>query len=135
MSNWGLGLAAAAVALTLSNSAFAFDTSADKSAPKVSGIGMNITDAAIKPWNISYFYDGTNLPDGSGTVSAGEKIYSAQCAMCHGDFGEGAHGYPKMVGDPVDQFEASAKAGVDAVSNRGLNNNWGNAPTLMDMIH
>ncbi len=135
MSNWSLGLAATAVALTLSANAFAFDAAALKSAPKVQGVGMNITNAAIKPWDISYFYDGTNLPDGKGTVSAGEKIYQEQCAMCHGDFGEGAHGYPKMVGDPVDQFEASAKAGVDAVSNRGLNNNWGNAPTLMDMIH
>lgn len=135
MSNWSLGLTTAAVALTLSVNAFAFDASALKDAPKVHGVGMNITEAALKPWDISYFYDGTNLPDGKGTVSAGEKIYNEQCAMCHGDFGEGAHGYPKMVGDPIDQFEASARAGVDAVSNRGINNTWGNAPTLMDEIH
>jgi cytochrome c5 len=135
MSKLNLGLAAVAVALTLSGNAFAFDTAADKTAPKISGVGMKITQAALKPWDISYFYDGTNLPDGKGTVSAGEKIYNKDCAMCHGDFGEGAHGYPKMVGDPVDQFEASAKAGVDAVGNRGINNTWGNAPTLMDEIH
>lgn len=133
--NWSLGLTTAAVALTLSANAFAFDTSALKGAPKVHGVGMNITKAAIKPWDISYFYDGTNLPDGKGTVSAGEKIYNQDCAMCHGDFGEGAHGYPKMAGDPIKQFEAEAKAGANAVSPRGLNNTWGNAPTLMDMIH
>lgn len=135
MSKLSLGLAAAAVALTVSGTASAYDTKVLKGAPKVDGVGMHITDAAIKPWDISYFYDGTNLPDGKGTVAEGNKIYTKDCAMCHGDFGEGAHGYPKMMGDPMDQFEASAKAELDAVGNRGINNAWGDAPTLMDMIH
>lgn len=98
------------------------------------GIGKSITDEAIAPWDISVFFDGENLPAGKGSVADGEHIYQAKCAMCHGEFGEGAKGYPKMLGDPLEQLHARAKADEDTVGIRGINNLWGHAPTLYDYI-
>ncbi|MFP4252281.1 MAG: c-type cytochrome [Guyparkeria sp.] len=128
-SKFGLGLAAGAMALGLSTAGIA-----DEHASGFNGIGKNITEKAIEPWDISVFYDGENLPKGEGSVADGEQPYQAQCAMCHGDFGEGAEGYPKMAGDPMPQFVESLKQGLDGVGNRGVNNAWGHAPTLFDMI-
>ena len=128
-SKFGLGLAAGAMALGLSTAGIAASHS-----DGFNGIGKNITEEAVKPWDISVFFDGENLPKGSGSVAEGEEPYIAQCAMCHGDFGEGAEGYPKMAGDPMPQFVESLKQGLDGVGNRGVNNAWGHAPTLFDMI-
>jgi cytochrome c len=33
--------------------------------------------------------DGKGLPEGSGSVQNGQKIYAATCAACHGQRGEG----------------------------------------------
>jgi cytochrome c len=33
--------------------------------------------------------DGTGLPPGSGTASAGAKVFADNCAACHGDKGQG----------------------------------------------
>jgi len=98
------------------------------------GIGKGITEEAIKPWDISVFFDGENLPAGKGSVAEGEKIYQAKCAMCHGEFGEGAKGYPKMLGDKLEVLKKHAKADEDTVGGRGINNLWGHAPTLFDYI-
>ena len=128
-SKFGLGLAAGVMALGLSTAGIA-----GGHADGFNGIGAKITEKAVEPWDISVFYDGTNLPEGSGTVEAGQNPYDAKCAMCHGAFGEGAEGYPKMAGDPMPAFIKSLKQGLDGVGNRGVNNAWGHAPTLFDMI-
>jgi mono/diheme cytochrome c family protein len=41
--------------------------------------------------------DGTGLPEGSGTAAAGREVFSANCARCHGDKGEGGVG-PRLAG-------------------------------------
>jgi S-disulfanyl-L-cysteine oxidoreductase SoxD len=41
--------------------------------------------------------DGTGLPEGSGTAVAGRELFSANCARCHGDKGEGGVG-PRLAG-------------------------------------
>jgi cytochrome c len=125
-SKFGLGLAAGAMALGLSTAGIAGE---------FNGIGKKITEQAVKPWDISVHFDGTGLPKGSGSVEEGQAPYDAKCAMCHGAFGEGAEGYPKMMGDPMPTFIKSLAQGLDAVGNRGVNNTWGHAPTLYDMIH
>lgn len=129
-SKFGLGLAAGAMALGLSTVSFA----SSHGGATIDGVGKKITEKAIEPWDISVFFDGTNLPKGSGSVQAGQEPYDTQCAMCHGAFGEGAEGYPKMMGDPMPQFIESLKQGLDGVGNRAVNNAWGHAPTLFDMI-
>src|SRR5580658_4316032 len=50
-------------------------------------IGQTPTEGLIKAWNIDIAPDGTNLPDGSGSVAQGQKIFADTCAACHGEHG------------------------------------------------
>ncbi len=103
-------------------------------AAPVSGVGTAITEAELVNWDISVYFDGEGLPEGSGTMEQGEEIWTAKCAMCHGDFGEGVRGYPKMMGADLDEFNETAVNNGFNVENRGINNMWAHAPTLFDMI-
>src|ERR1700691_1191380 len=51
------------------------------------GIGQTPTEELIKTWNIDIAPDGANLPDGSGSVAQGQKIFADTCAACHGEHG------------------------------------------------
>jgi S-disulfanyl-L-cysteine oxidoreductase SoxD len=62
------------------------------------GIGREATAAEIKGWDIAVRPDGKGLPPGSGTVAQGEEIFQAQCASCHGEFGEGKDRWPVLAG-------------------------------------
>jgi len=52
-------------------------------------LGRPATDVTIAAWNIDVSPDGAGLPKGNGSVAAGQAIYAAQCAACHGARGEG----------------------------------------------
>lgn len=52
----------------------------------------------ISAWDIDIRPDGQGLPEGSGTVAQGEPIYIENCAVCHGDFGEGVDRWPVLAG-------------------------------------
>jgi len=52
----------------------------------------------IDAWDIDVRPDGTGLPVGSGNAIAGADLYDAQCASCHGDFGEGTGRWPVIAG-------------------------------------
>lgn len=77
--------------------------------------------------------DGAELPPGRGTVGEGEELYRAQCAVCHGQRGEGiAPVYPALIGrDPAFEDFAFARD-PDAVHTIG--NYWPYATTLFDYI-
>ncbi|MEL6362293.1 MAG: cytochrome c [Pseudomonadota bacterium] len=62
------------------------------------GLGRTALPEEIKAWDIDVRPDGHGLPKGSGMVSEGERIYSEQCAACHGDFGEGVGRWPALAG-------------------------------------
>lgn len=98
------------------------------------GIGTDTSEKETHTWDISVFYDGENLPDGVGNMEEGEELYNTRCAMCHGDFGEGANQYPKLLGAEVDDLVSAAQDGENNVLMRGVNNYWGHAPTLFDTI-
>lgn len=51
-------------------------------------LGKKATPAEIAGWNIDVRPDGAGLPDGQGSVAQGNDVYDANCAMCHGTFGE-----------------------------------------------
>lgn len=91
------------------------------------GIGSSPTKEQIAGWTIAVPPDGANLPPGKGTVSQGEKIYSTNCAMCHGGFGEGAHGYPALVGGVGSLASAAPEKTVGSY--------WPYATTLWDYIN
>lgn len=53
------------------------------------GIGRQPLADEIARRDITVFPTGAGLPKGRGSAVAGEPIYRAQCASCHGDRGEG----------------------------------------------
>jgi S-disulfanyl-L-cysteine oxidoreductase SoxD len=61
------------------------------------GIGRPATPAEIAGWSIGIGRDGSNLPEGRGTVGHGREVFDQQCAACHGDKGEGGVG-DRLVG-------------------------------------
>jgi cytochrome c len=64
----------------------------------VFGLGREATAEEVAAWDIDIRPDGTGLPVGSGTVADGEPIYTDNCAVCHGDFGEGVGRWPVLAG-------------------------------------
>ena len=65
---------------------------------KPAPLGRVALPEEIKAWDIAIRPDGQNLPPGKGSVKQGEKLYGEQCAICHGEFGEGAGNFPVLVG-------------------------------------
>ena len=62
------------------------------------GLGRPATAEEVAGWDVDVRPDGTGLPSGSGSVADGEEIYLERCAVCHGEFGEGAGRYPVLMG-------------------------------------
>ena len=67
-------------------------------ARKTYGIGRIAEPREIAGWDIDVRPDGQGLPDGQGSVKAGEEVYLARCAACHGEFGESAGRWPQVAG-------------------------------------
>lgn len=61
-------------------------------------IGRDAKPAEIKAWNIDVRPDFKGLPKGSGSVKLGEQVWEAQCASCHGIFGESNEVFTPIVG-------------------------------------
>lgn len=61
-------------------------------------LGREALSEEIAAWDIDIRPDGTGLPEGRGTVAQGEPIYTDNCAVCHGDFGEGTGRWPVLAG-------------------------------------
>lgn len=51
-------------------------------------LGRPLGAAEIAPWDIDVRPDGKGLPVGRGSAAEGQALYDAQCASCHGTFGE-----------------------------------------------
>jgi cytochrome c len=67
-------------------------------AGKKLGLGREATPQEVAAWDIDVRPDGLGLPKGKGTVAQGEEIFQAQCAVCHGEFGEGKDRWPAIAG-------------------------------------
>lgn len=61
-------------------------------------MGRAATKAEVKAWDIDVRPDFKGLPKGSGTVAQGEQVWEAQCASCHGSFGESNEVFTPIVG-------------------------------------
>jgi len=88
-------------------------------------IGSVASSAEVAKWDISVYSTGRNLPAGSGTVQAGEKIYANQCQACHGESGKGGLG-DALVGG------VGSLASVKPL--RTVGSFWPYAPTVFDYI-
>ena len=89
MSRFSKTLIAALLAGT-AFSAAAFD--------RFPGIGREATEAEVEAWDIDVRPDFVGLPKGSGSVDDGIDIWEAQCASCHGIFGESNEVFTPIVG-------------------------------------
>ncbi len=67
-------------------------------APRFDGVGRTATPAEIRAWDIDVRPDFKGLPTGQGSVKRGEQVWEAQCASCHGTFGESNEVFTPMVG-------------------------------------
>jgi S-disulfanyl-L-cysteine oxidoreductase SoxD len=65
---------------------------------KFEGIGKPATANEVKAWDIDVRPDFKGLPKGQGSVTQGEKIWEAQCASCHGSFGESNEVFTPLAG-------------------------------------
>jgi len=108
-----------AVAIALS----AFSNEAQAQSPY--GIGRPATAAEIAGWNIDIGRDGSNLPEGSGSVSHGREVFAQQCASCHGEKGEGGLG---------DRLAGGQGTIGTPKPIRTVGSYWPYAPTLFDYI-
>jgi len=61
------------------------------------GAGRPPTAEELRELGAAIAPDGTGLPEGSGTAAAGRELFSATCARCHGEKGEGGVG-PRLAG-------------------------------------
>lgn len=62
------------------------------------GIGRAALPEEVAAWDVAIMPDGRGLPEGAGNVLDGEDLWIDQCAVCHGDFAEGAGNWPQIVG-------------------------------------
>lgn len=62
------------------------------------GIGRAATPNEVRAWDIDVRPDFKGLPKGKGTVAQGQVIWEAQCASCHGVFGESNSVFSPIVG-------------------------------------
>lgn len=83
--------------LKLTVAALALAAASPAAAEKL-GLGRAATDAEIAAWDIDIHPDGSGLPEGSGDVWTGDEVFAMHCAVCHGDFAEGAGNWPKLAG-------------------------------------
>ncbi len=91
------------------------------------GLGQPITEADVKPWDITILPDGTNLPPGSGTAAVGAKVFVDKgCNQCHGDGGKGGKN-AALVTDEKLQGQ-----GIEA--NKTIKDFWAYSTTLYDYI-
>lgn len=67
-------------------------------AEKFPGIGRAATPAEVKAWDIDVRPDFKGLPKGQGSVHQGEVLWEAQCASCHGSFGESSDIFTPIAG-------------------------------------
>jgi S-disulfanyl-L-cysteine oxidoreductase SoxD len=75
-------------------------TASKSSAPVMAymGIGRTATPNEVVAWDIDVRPDFKGIPKGAGSVSQGEKLWEAQCASCHGSFGENNQVFTALVG-------------------------------------
>lgn len=62
------------------------------------GLGRVATPDEVKAWDIDVRPDFVGLPKGSGSVAKGMEVWEAQCASCHGVFGESNEVFTPIVG-------------------------------------
>lgn len=97
------------------------------------GLGSRATAAHIAKMDFDVGPEGIELPRGRGTVAEGAVLYKAQCAMCHGQNGEGMPpAFPRLVGrEPAAE---DFKFANDPKLAKTIGNYWPHATTVFDYV-
>jgi cytochrome c len=69
-----------------------------QAAAPLTNLGRPATTKEVAAWDIDVRPDFKGLPKGSGSVSAGMKVWEGKCASCHGTFGESNEVFTPIVG-------------------------------------
>ena len=77
--------------------------------PAWHNMGRNATPAEVKAWDIDVRPDFKGLPKGAGSVDRGAQVWEAQCASCHGIFGESNEVFTPIIGGTTDEDIKSGK--------------------------
>lgn len=100
------------------------------------GLGRAPTVEEIAGWDIDVRPDGHGVRPGQGSVAQGQVIYDAQCASCHGSFGE-SNRYMAIAGGvrkgDLESGRAAALRASDGIRTLGTKLNY--ATTLWDYIY
>jgi cytochrome c len=64
----------------------------------LANLGRTATPKEVAAWDIDVRPDFKGLPKGSGSVGAGQVVWEAKCASCHGTFGESNEVFTPIVG-------------------------------------
>jgi len=119
----------------LSTAAAGAQTPANADGPQY-GFGRPASAQEIAGWDIDVRPDGHGVKKGRGTVAQGQEIFDAQCASCHGTFGESTR-YLAIAGgvkkEDIQTGRASALLRPDGVRTVGTKLNY--ATTLWDYIN
>ena len=99
-------------------------------APSRLGLGRAATPEQIAAWDDDVRPDGTGLPSGSGTPSAGAAIFATRCAGCHGKTGREGPNDVLVGPDPRQGFPFSADPSLPHT----IGNYWPYATTVFDYI-
>lgn len=91
------------------------------------GLGRAALPEEVAAWDHDVRPDGLGLPEGSGDALTGEELFSENCAVCHGEFGEGVGRWPVLAGG----FNTLNRA--DPVKTVG--SYWPYASTIWDYVH
>ena len=88
-------------------------------------LGETASPEAIARRDIGVMPDGTGLPEGSGNVAQGKRVYDTKCIACHG---------PEGAGGSADQLAGASNALTDDYPEKTIGAYWPYATTLFDLI-
>lgn len=96
------------------------------------GIGRPASPEEIARLDIDVSPDGDGLPPGGANAAAGDAVYAARCASCHGAAGTGGPGGAVVGRTPNDRWDFGVS--VAAEGTKTVGNFWPYATTLFDYI-
>jgi len=129
-----LPLVASTALVALAGPAFAQGKAA-ADGPKY-GLGRAATPQEIMGWDIDVRPDGHGVRKGKGTVAQGQDLYDAQCASCHGTFGESNRYMPIAGGVKPDDLKTGRASSLREPSGmRTVGTKLNYATTLWDYIN
>ena len=106
MSSWGRAAALGLFAMAMASWATVLPEG-------LAELGRPATDGEVAAWDIDVRPDFVGLPPGSGDVWAGEEIWLAQCASCHGDFGDSNEIFaPLVLGNITEEDIATGRVAM-----------------------